>query len=414
MTDRHIAKVTMRISKLPSGWKIFRFSDVVEIAKGQVSPLDDRYSNFPHIGPKNIQSNTGQIIKIKTPDELGLISGKYLFDKNSIVYSKIRPNLNKVCLPGYEGLCSADAYPIWAKKNIDINYLFIYMLSEMFVKQAIAVSMRTGMPKINREDLRAVWVIVPDKNEQKCIANTVLKWSMVINLYQKLIREKNLLRKGLMQQLLSGKRRFPEFGKPKEEGERAPKDWALPKTEEVFKNCSTKNYPEEVILSVTQDQGVIPRNALTRRINADKSNTATYKLVQPGDFVISLRSFQGGLEYSNYRGLVSPAYHVIRPKVEISTDYYRHYFKSSEFIKRLAVAVIGIRDGKQISYSDFSFMRIPVPGLEEQNKISETLNKADEEITLLQKNLEALKLQKKGLMQQLLTGKKRVKVMDVA
>jgi type I restriction enzyme S subunit len=151
---------------------------------------------------------------------------------------------------------------------------------------------------------------------------------------------------------------------------------------------------------------------LNRRIQFNEENIPTYKLAEVGDFVISLRSFQGGLEYSNYRGLVSPAYHVIRPKIEVSRDFYRHYFKSPEFIKRLAVAVIGIRDGKQISYSDFSFMRIPLPSLKEQTKIAETLDIAGEEIVLLEKQLTLFKLQKKGLMQQLLTGKKQVKVAE--
>jgi type I restriction enzyme S subunit len=137
-------------------------------------------------------------------------------------------------------------------------------------------------------------------------------------------------------------------------------------------------------------------------------NTHTYKLVESGDFVISLRSFQGGLEYSRYRGLVSPAYHVIRPAIALCDDYYRHYFKSSDFIQRLAIATIGIRDGKQISYGDFSFMRIPLPPLEEQRAIAAVVDTVDREIKILQAKTDALREQKKGLMQQLLTGKKRV------
>jgi type I restriction enzyme, S subunit len=113
-------------------------------------------------------------------------------------------------------------------------------------------------------------------------------------------------------------------------------------------------------------------------------DTEGYKLVTPGNFIISLRSFQGGLEYSNYRGLVSPAYTVIEPIIRILDDFYRQYFKSYDFIGHLAVAVIGIRDGKQISYSDFSFLKLPYPPIEEQ--------------------------QKQGLIQQLLTGKVRVKI----
>jgi len=108
-----------------------------------------------------------------------------------------------------------------------------------------------------------------------------------------------------------------------------------------------------------QDVGVVPRSSLDRKVVMPEGSTDGYKLVEPGDFVISLRSFEGGLEYSRFRGLVSPAYTVLKPAKPIVDDFYRHYFKSQEFIGRLAVAVIGIRDGKQISYDDFEFLKLP-------------------------------------------------------
>ena len=140
------------------------------------------------------------------------------------------------------------------------------------------------------------------------------------------------------------------------------------------------------------------------------SGTDFFKLVEKGDFVVSLRSFQGGLEYSYYRGIVSPAYTVLKPRKIVSEEFYKQYFKSYDFIGHLAIAVIGIRDGKQISYDDFCTVNIPSPQIEEQTAISLVLQAADKEISLLKSNLEKLKEQKKGLMQVLLTGKKRLKV----
>jgi type I restriction enzyme S subunit len=134
-----------------------------------------------------------------------------------------------------------------------------------------------------------------------------------------------------------------------------------------------------------------------------------FKLVEKGDFVISLRSFQGGLEYSYYRGLVSPAYTVLKPKMPINEEFYKQYFKSHDFIGHLAIAVIGIRDGKQISYEDFCIVRIPYPAIEEQSAVADVLSTADEEILLEKEKLETLRFQKKGLMQLLLTGKIRIK-----
>lgn len=136
--------------------------------------------------------------------------------------------------------------------------------------------------------------------------------------------------------------------------------------------------------------------------------TGAFKLVEPGNFVISLRSFQGGLEHSSYRGLVSPAYTVLKEVVEIDERFFRHYFKFSDFIKRLSVAVIGIRDGKQISFQDFCSIKLPLPPVDEQKAIAAFLDQAESEIALLRVYVEALRNQKRGLMQKLLTGQWRV------
>lgn len=138
--------------------------------------------------------------------------------------------------------------------------------------------------------------------------------------------------------------------------------------------------------------------------------TDSYKRIKCNDFAISLRSFQGGIEYSNYQGLISPAYTVLRPKMEISIDFYRLFFKSYLFVEKyLSLAVIGIRDGKQISIPDFMSIKIPVPSLQEQQQIAEKLNAAQKEIDLLKQLLEKYKSQKRGLMQKMLTGEWRVK-----
>ena len=202
-----------------------------------------------------------------------------------------------------------------------------------------------------------------------------------------------------MQQLLTGKKRLKGF-----EG----KKWKKESAGEVFKSISIKGFEQEELLSATQDRGIIPRTMLQGRVTMPEGTTAGYKLVEAGDFVISLRSFQGGLEYSYYRGIVSPAYIVLKPKKKIDDEFYKQYYKSSEFIGRLAIAVIGIRDGKQISYDDFCTVKIPYPSYEEQTAISQILQTADKELQLLKAKSEALRAQKKGMMQQLLTGKKRL------
>lgn len=387
-------------SVMPCDWNTCDFHEVATIQSGLVSPKVEPYCFMFHIGPDNIERDTGRIGNLKTACELGLVSGKFYFDAGSIVYSKIRPNLNKVCIPNFEGICSADCYSIKTRVGIDRDYLFNFMLSFQFYKRAVACSMRTGMPKINQDDLNMIPVVMPSQlEEQQKIAAILTTQDKVIELKEKLLAEKQRQKKYLMQQLLTGKKRLPGFS-----GE-----WSFLKAKEIFQNISDKDHNGDLpVLSSTQDKGIVPRDEVDIDIKYDTCSLVTYKKVSKGNFVISLRSFQGGIEYSTYTGLVSPAYTVLSSRKEISDEYYKQFFKSTDYINRLNVAVYGIRDGKQISYEDFGRLRIPYPPIKEQDAIAEVLSTADHEIDLLQQDIEQEKQKKKALMQLLLTGIVRV------
>ena len=135
----------------PKGWEVLQLGSLIKIASGQVDPQIKPYIDMPHIGGENIQSNTGLISGVKTPRELRLKSGKYLFDEGDILYSKIRPYLNKVATPDFKGVCSADIYPLKVDESKLYKYYFIYVLrSKLFLNYAEKHSTRTNIPKINR------------------------------------------------------------------------------------------------------------------------------------------------------------------------------------------------------------------------------------------------------------------------
>ena len=257
----------------------------------------------------------------------------------------------------------------------------------------------SAQPGLSVEKLVRYKLVIPTSSEQNKIAEILQLWNTAISKQTQLVEKLTLRKRGLMQQLLTGKKRLKGF-----EGE-----WKRIKAGELFKSTSVRGNKNEALLSATQEYGVIPRDQLEGRVTMPTGNLESFKLVEIGDFVISLRSFQGGIEYSNYRGNVSPAYTVLKPKIEIDKSFYRFYFKSSDFIGHLAIAVIGIRDGKQICYEDFCFVKIPYPPIEEQNAIATILIQADKEIEIQKQKLARLQEQKKGLMQVLLTGKRRVK-----
>ncbi len=263
--------------------------------------------------------------------------------------------------------------------------------------------MRSGQPGINAEEYSSLKLPLPPLPEQARIAEVLGTWDKAITNLQATITQKELRNKWLMQQLLTGKKRLKGFG-----GE-----WKKVKAEEIFKNISIKGNENEELLSATQDRGIIPRSMLEGRVTMPSGELNSFKLVDKGNFVISLRSFQGGLEYSYFRGLVSPAYTVLKPKKSIYDEFYKYYFKSYDFIGHLAIAVIGIRDGKQISYDDFCSVKIPYPTIEEQTAIANVLQTASNEVQLLQQQLDKLREQKKGLMQVLLTGKKRLYIKNI-
>lgn len=391
-------------SKYPNTWNTSRFGEIVTIANGQVSPQQKPYDEYYHIGPENIVQNTGQIINLKRSKDLNLISGKYLFDANSIVYSKIRPNLNKVCLPNFTGICSADAYPISPKKDkVTRTYLYHFMLSQLFTKQSIACSMRTGLPKINRQELNAIKVLLPPLPEQKRIAEVLGTWDTGIEALGKLIAAKQKRKKALMQQLLTGKKRFKEF-----KGEK----WETIHLGDVFKERNEIGNAHLPLLAITGANGVVDREDLERRdtSNSDKSK---YLRICPGDIGYNtMRMWQGVSGVSDFEGIISPAYTVCIPnKKRVDSHYMGYLFKFHPTIFLFYRYSQGlVSDTWNLKYHHFAEIKVTIPSVKEQQQIASVLNAADKEIELLKKQLGAMKQQKKGLMQKLLTGKVRVKV----
>lgn len=184
-----------------------------------------------------------------------------------------------------------------------------------------------------------------------------------------------------------------------------PVDWdGTIKAKQVFKSHKDKKHDGNLeILAATQENGIVPRSQVDIDIKCSEEGVNGYKRVKVGDFVISLRSFQGGIEYSQYDGIVSPAYTVLEAIRPICDIYYRNYFKTSDFINRLNGTVYGIRDGKQISYEDFGDLLVHYPPQPEQEKIAEILLQCDKVIELKRQFIEEEKKKKKWIQRKLLT-----------
>lgn len=169
-----------------------------------------------------------------------------------------------------------------------------------------------------------------------------------------------------------------------------PEHWELVKVRHLFKESTKKGYPNEKLLVASQEHGVVSKDAYGKRTVEATKDLQNLKLVEKGDFVISLRSFQGGIEVAHERGIISPAYTVMKETKQIEKRYFKNLFKSPPFISLMTLCVKGIREGQNIDYPTFKNEYLPFPPLEEQQVIAAYLDKKNNEIDKFIRNKERL------------------------
>lgn len=187
--------------------------------------------------------------------------------------------------------------------------------------------------------------------------------------------------------------------------------WEQRKASEIFVSISDKNHPELPILSASQEKGMVLREDIGIDIKYDEKSVGTYKRVAPGQFVIHLRSFQGGFAYSSIEGITSPAYTILdfEKRNEQYSLFWRSVFSSRYFIKRLETVTYGIRDGRSISYADFSTLIFRVPSISEQKRIGDFLVSINSAIAIHQRQLDNYKILKSAMIQKIFKREMRFK-----
>ncbi len=238
---------------------------------------------------------------------------------------------------------------------------------------------------INSDTLKAAEFAIPKKNEQAKIGEILLKIDNLITLHQ---RKQNKQISGAL-----SKKCYIKIAN----------SWEQREAETLFISYAEKGFPDLPVLSATQDKGMVFRDDEGKIVFHDKTNEIGYKRVQPGQFVIHLRSFQGGFAHSNILGITSPAYTIFGFKEgEKQYDlFWKCIFSSPDFIRRLESVTYGIRDGRSISYDEFLTMKFIIPEYNEQVKIATHLIKTDNLITLHQRKVEKLKNIKSALLEKM-------------
>ena len=181
-------------------WQIKNFTECAKIDTNMVKDFE-KYADYPHIGIDSIEKETGKLSGYRTVKEDNVISGKYLFTPEHIIYSKIRPNLNKVAMPNFNGVCSADAYPILVDKDVCSKEFFTYVLrSDYYLSYILAFSSRTNMPKVNKEQVESFYLPVPPIFLQNTFADFVQQVDKSKFAVQKSLEKAETLYKSLMQE----------------------------------------------------------------------------------------------------------------------------------------------------------------------------------------------------------------------
>lgn len=204
---RHTRFKKTEIGEVPEGWSVLGILDAVDLPSGQVDPRHAPYRDWVLIGPNHIESQTGRLIALESASDQRAISGKYVFQAGDVIYSKIRPYLRKAWLADRDGLCSADMYPLRPSSRVDGQFLLLSMLSERFSVYADSVSMRTGIPKLNREELAVFKLALPSLSEQREIGTVNNALAMRFSSEHLALAALSEAKSALMQVLLTGQLR---------------------------------------------------------------------------------------------------------------------------------------------------------------------------------------------------------------
>lgn len=254
-----------------------------------------------------------------------------------------------------------------------------------------------GLLNISFQEYTSISVLLPSVEEQNKIAEYFNTLDNLITLHQRKYEKLTAVKKSMLEKM------FPKNGRdvPEIRFKGFTEAWEQRKLGEIFEEYSEKKHEELPALMIIQGSGTIRRDESDRSLLYDKANLSNYKMVNEGDFIVHLRSFEGGLEMATNTGIISPAYHTFHGENTDSRFYYS-YFRSKKFIDiDLKPHVYGIRDGRSIDIEGMKTVKIPFTSYEEQKAIGMFIKHLDHLITLHQRKLEKLQNIKKSMLEKM-------------
>ena len=386
----------LRFPGFDEPWKAEKLSDFAE-------RVTRKNTNNETSLPLTISSKDGLVDQIsyfnKTVASKDM-SGYYLLKNGEYAYNKsysVGYDFGSVKrLDRYDMGALSTLYICFALKKHDSDFIKAYFDSLKWYREIYMISAEGarnhGLLNVPTDEFFDTKHYIPmDLAEQRKIANFMIALERRIVAQQSLVDNLKKYKRGVVDGIFSRKLNFSY-----------PQTWAELEISELFMPISDKGYSDKIVLTIVQGEGTMPRDSVDRRIAYDKSTISSYKRVLPNDFILHLRSFEGGLEIVNEEGVVSPAYTILRARNEIIPLFFYTFFRSYWFINsKLRISVEGIRDGKSINMNTFWHIKVPVPSIEEQRHISALISSIDNRIKIAEFEYKRLLQIRVGLMQQL-------------
>ncbi|HBX5998416.1 TPA: restriction endonuclease subunit S [Klebsiella pneumoniae] len=391
-----------RIKNVPHGWQFTYVGKAFSIRNNLRKPISEEErsmspGNYPYYGPTKIQGYIGTYEQDGSYALIGEDGDHFLkFEKHSMTQL-------------VDGKCTVNnhAHIIEGTKEASREWFYYYFMHRDIF--SFLSRQGAGRYKLNKESLEKMPLLLPPIAEQKKIAQILSTWDKAISVTEKLLTNSQQQKKALMQQLLSGKKRLLD-----ENGVMFSGEWEVVRLKQLIHEEKKRNRDNHIqrVLSVTNHSGfVLPEEQFSKRVASE--DVSTYKIVKKNQYGYNPSRLNVGsfARLDNYdEGVLSPMYVVFSINHErLNSDYFLNWMSSNEAKQRIAGSTQGsVRDS--VGFDALCSFSFSLPTLMEQQKIAAVLSAADAEMSMLEKKLACLKEEKKALMQQLLTGKRRVKV----
>lgn len=377
----------MTSSTTLSAWNEMALLDLVTIKSGQVDPRAPAYRNLPLIAPDHLASQTGRLLKKESAAAQGAISGKYLVKPGDVIYSKIRPYLQKAYKCDFDALCSADMYPLTPRPGADASFVLHTILGSDFTNFATSVSARSGIPKINRAELSEYRLTVPPSREQRAIGRALDDVDDLIATLEWMIAKKQAIKHGMMQQLLTGTTRLPGF----------TKHWELRRLGDLL----AYEQPGRYLVSSTE-YGDVGTPVLTAGKTFVLGRTTERHGIYYSLPVIIFDDFTTASKFVTFPFKAkSSAMKILSARSGVNLRY---------MYERMQLIDYPVVDHKRRWIAEYSKIEVEVPDDAEQRAIASVIDDADAEVNALEVRIAKTRAIRAGMMQELLTGSTRLPV----